>query len=216
VLWLASKVGKGRNKKSRGRSKKSRGRFNNRDKKSASNCGTVFESSLVLCFLVVVWLTFWPNPAGSPDYAKVLILAVFSDKSHGWVRAVLKRGCALKTSLIEAICSGTWVSRISLPFSFLTSDTLQNLRQINGVNMPSSRLFRILKQPTIRESATSTLTASAATPKLDSGFTFVDNSQGASAAIAELTRSLDFVLDQIDLERTLLSPASSPGSEADC
>jgi hypothetical protein len=50
----------------------------------------------------------------------------------------------------------------------------------------------------VQASTESALTTSAALPS--SGFTFVDNSQGASAAVAELSRSLDTALDQIKLE----------------
>jgi hypothetical protein len=50
----------------------------------------------------------------------------------------------------------------------------------------------------VRESAQSASQAAAAVPH--SGFTFVDNSQGASAAISELSKALDFALEQIDLE----------------
>jgi hypothetical protein len=47
-------------------------------------------------------------------------------------------------------------------------------------------------------SAQSSLVGSAAVP--DSGFNFVKNSQGASAAIAELSQCLDTALDQIELD----------------
>ena len=65
--------------------------------------------------------------------------------------------------------------------------------------MPVSRYFKFANQPVVRKSTASALTASALAP--NSGFAFVDNSQGASAAIAELARSLDFALDLIDLDR---------------
>ena len=72
--------------------------------------------------------------------------------------------------------------------------------EISGLNnMPLWRYFKFANQHAVRESAAVALTASAPAP--NSGFVFVDNSQGASAAIAELARSLDFALDLINLER---------------
>jgi len=59
-------------------------------------------------------------------------------------------------------------------------------------------LRRVKKHPEVRASTVSTLATSAALPS--SGFTFVDNSQGASAAVAELSRSFDTALEQIELE----------------
>jgi hypothetical protein len=53
----------------------------------------------------------------------------------------------------------------------------------------------------VRASAQSALESSAALP--NSGFTFVDNSQGASAAVVELLKSLDTALEHIDLEGKL-------------
>ena len=64
--------------------------------------------------------------------------------------------------------------------------------------MPSLKGLRFLKRPVIRASAPSALNAFAAVP--NSGFAFVDNSQGASAAVAELGKSLDVALDQLSLE----------------
>lgn len=61
------------------------------------------------------------------------------------------------------------------------------------------RLLRHMKKHSyVRASTESALTTSTALPS--SGFTFVDNSQGASAAVAELSRSLDTALEQIELE----------------
>jgi len=61
------------------------------------------------------------------------------------------------------------------------------------------RLLRHVKKHSgVQASTVSALTTSAALPS--SGFTFVDNSQGASAAVAELSRSLDTALEQIELE----------------
>ncbi|KAH0558380.1 hypothetical protein GP486_004958 [Trichoglossum hirsutum] len=64
--------------------------------------------------------------------------------------------------------------------------------------MNVSKLLKHFKRPKVRGSAESALVASAAVP--DSGFTFVKNSQGASAAIAELSKSLDTALDEIELD----------------
>ena len=55
-----------------------------------------------------------------------------------------------------------------------------------------------MKHSEVRASTESALTTSAAVPS--SGFTFVDNSQGASAAVAELSKSLDTAFEQIELE----------------
>ena len=60
------------------------------------------------------------------------------------------------------------------------------------------RFLRHMKHPQVRASAESALTTSAAPPS--SGFAFVDNSQGASAAVAELSRSLGLAFEQIELE----------------
>jgi hypothetical protein len=63
------------------------------------------------------------------------------------------------------------------------------------------KFFHHFKQQTKargRASAESSLDTSAAAP--DSGFTFVKNSQGASAAVAELSRCLDTAIDQIELD----------------
>jgi hypothetical protein len=64
--------------------------------------------------------------------------------------------------------------------------------------MPNSKLFWLAKKPAITLSAGSALCTSAQAP--NSGLAFVDNSQGASAAVAELADKLDFALDQLDLE----------------
>lgn len=74
--------------------------------------------------------------------------------------------------------------------------------------MPSLKGLRFLKRPEVRASAPSALNASAAVP--NSGFAFVDNSQGASAAVAELAKSLDVALDQIFLESPYYLPTSDP------
>lgn len=55
--------------------------------------------------------------------------------------------------------------------------------------------------------AASALRTSAAVP--DSGFTFIDNSQGASAAVAELSTALDTALDKIDWDGEALLHTSS-------
>lgn len=58
------------------------------------------------------------------------------------------------------------------------------------------------KKPGLRASAESALAGAAKTPttSLGSGFAFVDNSQGSSAAVAELLRSLDEALEAFDCE----------------
>jgi hypothetical protein len=63
------------------------------------------------------------------------------------------------------------------------------------------KFFKQLKQrgkAQGRASAEWALGSSAAVP--DSGFNFVKNSQGASAAIAELSQCLDTALDAIELD----------------
>jgi hypothetical protein len=57
-------------------------------------------------------------------------------------------------------------------------------------------LLRHLKHRNIRTSAASNLQVAAAVP--NSGFTFVDNAQGASAAISELSKTLDIALDNVE------------------
>jgi hypothetical protein len=64
--------------------------------------------------------------------------------------------------------------------------------------MKLSKVLKHLKRPKVRGSAESALIASIAVP--NSGFTFVKNSQGASAAIAELSKSLGTALDEIELD----------------
>jgi hypothetical protein len=66
-----------------------------------------------------------------------------------------------------------------------------------------SRYLRFLKRRHIRASVESTLDAANAVP--NSGFTFVENSQGASAAASELSRTLDTAIEQVDLEGTVQS-----------
>ena len=58
--------------------------------------------------------------------------------------------------------------------------------------------FRLLKKKTVQNSAQTSFAASAAVP--DSGFAFVNNSQGASAALSEFITAFSTVLDNIDLE----------------
>src|SRR5271165_6584599 len=60
--------------------------------------------------------------------------------------------------------------------------------------------LRIAKQPEVRASATSALINATKLP--NSGIAFVDNSQGSSAAIAELSNMLDIALEQFDYEGT--------------
>jgi hypothetical protein len=64
--------------------------------------------------------------------------------------------------------------------------------------MPGSKYFNLSRKPTVGASVESAMSNSAAAP--NSGFVFVDNSQGASAAVAELAKSFDFALDQIDFD----------------
>ena len=56
--------------------------------------------------------------------------------------------------------------------------------------------LRHLRNPKVRASTTSSLDAATHLP--NSGLTFVDNSQGASAAVAELSQTLDTALEQTD------------------
>jgi len=55
-----------------------------------------------------------------------------------------------------------------------------------------------MRNPHVRASTTSTLATSQALP--NSGLKFVDNSQGCSAAIVELSGLLDVALDKLDLD----------------
>ena len=55
---------------------------------------------------------------------------------------------------------------------------------------------RLLKQRLTRASITTGLEASTHVP--GSGFAFVNNSQGASASIIELSRALDDVLNEVE------------------
>jgi hypothetical protein len=57
-------------------------------------------------------------------------------------------------------------------------------------------LLRHLRRRNIRTSAASNLQAAAAVP--NSGFTFVDNAQGASAAVSELSKTLDIALENVE------------------
>ena len=57
---------------------------------------------------------------------------------------------------------------------------------------------RVLKNRHSRSAGEASLGASASTP--NSGFAFVDNSQGASAAIVELSNAIGFALDNLDSE----------------
>jgi hypothetical protein len=59
-------------------------------------------------------------------------------------------------------------------------------------------LLSKLKHSQVRASIESALTTSAALPS--SGFTFVGNSQGAWAAVAELSTALDTALEHVELE----------------
>lgn len=57
---------------------------------------------------------------------------------------------------------------------------------------------RFFKHKVARHSTTTSLGAAASVP--DSGFAFVNNSQGASASIVELAHALDDVLGDIEFE----------------
>lgn len=59
-------------------------------------------------------------------------------------------------------------------------------------------VLRHLKHRKVRTSSASSLQASVAIP--NSGFTFVDNAQGASAAVSELSKTLDIALDNVEFE----------------
>lgn len=58
-------------------------------------------------------------------------------------------------------------------------------------------LKHIIQHPQARESSAATLTTSAAAPN-SGGLASVDNWQGASAAVAELSESLDTALEQME------------------
>lgn len=60
---------------------------------------------------------------------------------------------------------------------------------------------RLFKHKAARHSTTTSLEASTSVPA--SGFTFVNNSQGASASIVELSNALDDVLGDIEFEGSL-------------
>jgi hypothetical protein len=62
-------------------------------------------------------------------------------------------------------------------------------------------MLKLIKNRKLRASATSASIASAGVP--DSGFAFINNSHGASAAIAELSTRLDEALERIDLDGKL-------------
>ena len=64
--------------------------------------------------------------------------------------------------------------------------------------------FKLARKKPVRGSAQSGLAASAAVP--DSGFVFVQNSQGASAALRELSGTLSGVLELIDFDGVFVSP----------
>jgi hypothetical protein len=62
-------------------------------------------------------------------------------------------------------------------------------------------LLRHLKRRRVRASQNQALKPQDQSP--NSGFAFVDNSQGASAAVAELSRSFDLALKKMDLQGRL-------------
>lgn len=59
-------------------------------------------------------------------------------------------------------------------------------------------VLHLLGSKPFRTSMQTSLVASAAVP--DSGFAFLNNSQGASAALNEFTTAISAALDHIDLE----------------
>lgn len=63
-------------------------------------------------------------------------------------------------------------------------------------------VLHLLKNKHVRTSTQTSLVASAAVP--DSGFAFVNNSQGASAALNEFITAISVALDHIDLEGKFL------------
>lgn len=81
---------------------------------------------------------------------------------------------------------------------------------MTGVTEPLclKMLKGFFKHKAARHSTTTSLEAATSLP--DSGFVFVNNSQGASASIAELSSALDDVLADIEFEGSF-SPFSAPG-----
>lgn len=82
-----------------------------------------------------------------------------------------------------------------------------------SIKMSSSikRLLKLMKRNP--KPTASAFRVSAALPS--SGITFVDNSQGASAAVAELSDALNAVLEQIDLDGECLCHIVANGSLRD-
>jgi hypothetical protein len=60
------------------------------------------------------------------------------------------------------------------------------------------KTLRFARQPEVRASAASALVTVTRVP--NSGLAFIDNSQGSSAAIAELSTMLNIALEQFDYE----------------
>jgi hypothetical protein len=69
-----------------------------------------------------------------------------------------------------------------------------------------TRYLSLLKNRRVRASVVSGLRTSAVVP--DSDLTFVNNSQGASAAIAELSGLFDDVLENLELDGTYVGSLS--------
>lgn len=59
-------------------------------------------------------------------------------------------------------------------------------------------MLKLIKNRKVRASATGACILSAGVP--DCGFAFINNSQGASAAIAELSSRIEDALEKIDIE----------------
>lgn len=68
------------------------------------------------------------------------------------------------------------------------------------MGLSGSKYHRYMKRRDTRASVESGLNAANAVP--NSGFIFVENSQGASAAVSELSKLLDTAMEQVDLEGT--------------
>ena len=72
---------------------------------------------------------------------------------------------------------------------------------------------RLWKHKTARHSTITSLQVATSVP--DSGFDFVNNSQGASTSIIELSKALDDVLGDIEIEGSFISSKSWTGISCD-
>jgi hypothetical protein len=73
------------------------------------------------------------------------------------------------------------------------------------------RLSFFLKKKPVQASAQASLVASTAVP--DSGFAFLHNSQGASAALNEFSTAISAALDHIDFQGTSSQEIVDPNAE---